>query len=148
MTSILWIFSTGFSAGGPIRLKLFSAEGGEKRTSHPTNKNLTELGFWSYIRSQHPPAPACSPKHRSGPRRAQHELSRSAPFIQAAPQRGNAPFRRDVGQPLARPRAPHHGGDAALQPLCQAARRQVCAPATPGTKPELDTSLVPPHSPS
>lgn len=43
MTSILWIFSTGFSAGGPIRLKLFSAEEGEKRTSHPTDENSPGL---------------------------------------------------------------------------------------------------------
>lgn len=50
----------GFSAGGPIRLKLFSAEGGEKRTGHPTNENSPSSVHGLNICSRHPPSPACS----------------------------------------------------------------------------------------
>lgn len=160
MTSILWIFSTGFSTGGPIRLKLFSAEGGEKRTGHPTNRNSPSLVCGSVVLHLQPASSIpssflkCSPQHHRSPLpRARHhgaQLSRLPPFINTAPQRGNVPFSRDVGQPLACPCAPHHRAQRLYHPSATWPSREETGLCIHHTRCQVRAghSLVSPHGPS
>lgn len=131
MTSILWIFSMGFSAGGPIRLKLFSAEGREQRTSDSTDKTTpssagvpkfaigtsSALSF-SSLQCHHLPLPSTR----------EHALAfQVGSFCPHHTTKGMG------GSPLHAPVAPLQTTEVMLPFSCQAESRQVCV-ETAGTK--------------